>query len=151
VLDETKSPGVGVALVTKDDLFWVAGLGKADLDAGEDLDTDTHFRIGSISKTFISLSVLKLQEQGLLNLEDGVRELVPEIEFTNPFEETEPVRLIHLLKHTAGFDDIHSLLESSWPAPGPGLDKDPTAHLLFAVDLILARCHRPGISHVADS
>jgi len=80
-----------------------------------------------------------------------VRELVPEIEFTNPFEETEPVRWVHLLKHTAGFDDILSLLESSWLAPGPGLEKVPTAHLLFAVDLILARCHRPDIPQVTDN
>ncbi len=131
MLDETKTPGVGVALVTKDDSLWVAGLGKADLDAGEDVDTDTHIRIGSISKTFISLSVLELKEQGLLKLEDRVEELVPEIEFTNPFEETEPLQLIHLLEERAGFDDIHSLLESSWPAPEPGLDKVPTAHLLI--------------------
>jgi CubicO group peptidase (beta-lactamase class C family) len=107
ILRETKTPGVGIALVTKDDIPWVAGIGKADVEAGKDVTTDTFFRVGSISKSFVSLAVLKLQEEGKLHLEDRIHDRAPEVEFTNRWEDTEPVRLVHVLEHTTGFDDIH--------------------------------------------
>jgi CubicO group peptidase (beta-lactamase class C family) len=106
ILQETNTPGIGVALVIKDEVSWVAGLGKADVAADKDVTTDTLFRFGSISKSFVSLAVLKLVEEGKLHLDDPLRSLAPELIFTNRWEETEPVRLAHVLEHTAGFDDI---------------------------------------------
>ena len=107
ILQETKTPGIGVALVTKEEIPWVVGIGKADVEAGKDVTTDTLFRVGSISKSFVSLAVLKLQQEGKLHLEDRIRDRAPEVEFSNPWEETLPIQLVHVLEHTAGFDDIH--------------------------------------------
>jgi CubicO group peptidase (beta-lactamase class C family) len=107
ILKETKTPGIGVALVTTEETPWVAGIGKADVASGKDVTTDTVFRVGSISKSFVSLAVLKLQEEGMLHLEDRIRDRTPEVEFSNRWEDTEPVRLVHVLEHTAGFDDVH--------------------------------------------
>ena len=107
VLVETKTPGVGVSIVSRDRVLWTAGVGKADVASGLDVTPDTLFRIGSVSKSFVSLSVLKLQDEGKLHLTDTVRSLAPEIAFQNPWESTDPVRLVHLLEHTAGFDDLH--------------------------------------------
>src|SRR5690606_6107599 len=44
---------------------------------------------------------------GKLTLEDEVKKIAPEIEFENPYEATHPVRVKHLISHTAGFDDMH--------------------------------------------
>ncbi len=107
VLEETNTPGAGIALVTRDSIIWVGGVGLADVEAQTPASGETLFRQGSISKSFVSLSVLLLQERGLLSLDDRVSELAPEIEFENRWEETAPVRLVHLLEHTSGFDDIH--------------------------------------------
>jgi len=106
VLEETHTPGAGIAIVSKDKVLWVTGLGKADLAANKDVTPDTLFRIGSISKGFAALSILKLVEQGKLSLNDTVRSLVPEIQFQNRWEATDPVRVVHLLEHTTGFDDM---------------------------------------------
>jgi CubicO group peptidase (beta-lactamase class C family) len=120
ILEETHTPGVGAALVTKDEVPWVAGIGKADVAADKDVTTDTLFRVGSISKSFASLAVLKLQEEGKLHLEDRIRERAPEVAFTNRWEDTEPVRLAHVLEHTAGIDDI-ALCEYAASDPTIGL------------------------------
>ena len=56
---------------------------------------------------FVSLAILKLQEEGRISLKDKVRDLVPEIEFKNPWEETSPILVGHLLEHTSGWDDVH--------------------------------------------
>ena len=107
VLGDTKTPGMGVSIVARDRVLWTAGIGKADVAKGIDVTPDTLFRIGSVSKSFVSLSVLKLVEQGKLHLADIVHRLAPEIAFTNPWESTDPVRIVNLLEHTTGFDDLH--------------------------------------------
>ncbi len=107
VLAESKTPGVGVTLVSRDAVLWTAGIGIADVASGRPATPETLFRIGSISKGFVALSVLALVEEGRLALDDTVRSLVPEVGFENRWEATDPVRVVHLLEHTAGFDDIH--------------------------------------------
>ena len=74
VLEETQTPAAGVALVNKEGPVWVAGLGTADIEKDMVADENTMFRIGSTSKMFVSLSILKLQEEGRLSLKDKVRE-----------------------------------------------------------------------------
>lgn len=117
ILDETKTPAIGVALVDREKTIWAAGLGIADVASGRMATADTLFRIGSVSKSFASLSVLALVEEGKLSLEDTIRSRAPEIAFQNPWEATDPVRLVHVLEHTAGFDDIH-LKEYALSRPG---------------------------------
>ncbi|MFQ5599464.1 MAG: serine hydrolase domain-containing protein [Candidatus Krumholzibacteriia bacterium] len=117
-LQTHETPGLALALVSRDAVLWTAGIGWADVAAGKQMDATTLLRVGSISKTFVSIAVLMLREEGLLNLEDRVRDLAPEIEFTNRWEETDPVRLVHLLEHTTGFDDIH-LREYAHNDPNP--------------------------------
>jgi CubicO group peptidase (beta-lactamase class C family) len=53
------------------------------------------------------LSILKLQEQGRLNLNDPVRKYVTDVAFENRWESTDPIRIVHLLEHTTGWDDLH--------------------------------------------
>ena len=107
VLHETRTPGAGIAIVSRDESEWAAGLGVADVARKTAATAETLFRIGSISKSFAALAALKLQEEGKLKLTDTVRQWLPELAFTNPWESTDPVRLVHLMEHTTGFDDIH--------------------------------------------
>jgi hypothetical protein len=46
-------------------------------------------------------------DEGRVNINTPLSDIVPEIDIGNPWEETHPVRIIHLLEHTAGFDDAH--------------------------------------------
>ncbi len=129
VLEEHEVPGIGIAMVDESGPVWLTAIGKADLAADIEADTDSMFRIGSTSKMFVALSVLKLVEEGRLSLDDKVVDLVPEIEFKNQWESSDPVRIVHLLEHTTGWDDIH-LPEYGHNDPAPaslkeGLDFHP--------------------------
>jgi CubicO group peptidase (beta-lactamase class C family) len=108
VVDKTHLPGAGVALVSNGELLWCGGLGKADLASGRDITCDTEFRVGSISKSFVALALLKLQEEGKINLEARLEDIAPEVPVNNPWESTNPVRIVNLLEHTAGFDDMQA-------------------------------------------
>lgn len=102
VLDRTGAPGVGVVLFSADSIRWEGYVGVADRTADRPVTAQTVFRAGSISKSMVATAVLLLVEEGRLNLYDPVRELVPEIEIQNPWTETDPVRVAHVLEHTAG-------------------------------------------------
>ena len=107
VLEEHEVPAVGIAMVDENGPVWVTSLGKSDLEKDVDANENSMFRIGSTSKMFVALAVLKLVEEGALSLDDKVADLVPDIEFKNQWEDTDPVRVVHLLEHTTGWDDIH--------------------------------------------
>lgn len=107
VLHEHHVPGMSVAIVQRDGSEWVAGIGLADVAKGLAATEETRFRIGSTSKAFAALAILQLVEEGRLSLEMSVRNLVPEVRFENEWEETHPIRIVHLLEHTKGWDDLH--------------------------------------------
>ena len=108
VVDKAHLPGAGIALVSNGELLWCGGIGKADLASGRDITCDTEFRVGSISKSFVALALLKLQEEGKINLEARLQDVAPEVPVKNPWESTNPVRIVNLLEHTAGFDDMQA-------------------------------------------
>jgi CubicO group peptidase (beta-lactamase class C family) len=97
---------MSVAIVHRDGPEWIAGLGKADVASDRATTSETLFRIGSTSKAFASLSILKLTNEGKLSLEDPVHKLVPEVWFANRWEASDPVRVVDLLEHTTGWDDM---------------------------------------------
>ena len=133
VMEEYDVPAVGIAMVDETGPVLVDAWGKANVEDEIDADADSMFRIGSTSKMFVALSVLKLVEEGRLSLDDRLADLAPEIEFENPWEETNPVLLAHLLEHTTGWDDIH-LPEYAHNDPTPatlreGLDFHPHSRI----------------------
>ena len=127
ILKDTHTPGVAVAIVHRDGPEWVAGLGEADVVSHRGVTPETLFRIGSTSKAFASLAILMLADQAKLSLDDPVHQLVPEVWFENQWEATDPVRVVNLLEHTTGWDDLH-LREYAKDAPNmslrEGLDYD---------------------------
>src|SRR5215467_9510825 len=106
VVEREHVTGAGVALVANGQLLWCGGFGKADLSANRDVTCDTEFRVGSISKTLVALALLKLEEEGKTNLYARLQDLAPEIPMKNRWASTNPVRVVNLLEHSAGFDDM---------------------------------------------
>ena len=128
ILKDTHTNGASVAIVHKDRPDWVTGLGIADVASGRAATSDTLFRIGSTSKAFTSLSILMLADQGKLTLDDPVHKLVPDVWFENRWEASDPIRIVNVLEHTTGWDDLH-LREYAKQAPDSmsvreGLDYD---------------------------
>ena len=72
------------------------GYGLADVDAASPNMVQTQFRIGSLTKQFTAAAILKLQEQGLLNVQDPVALYLPD------YPHGEQITIHQLLTHTAG-------------------------------------------------
>jgi CubicO group peptidase (beta-lactamase class C family) len=99
-------PGASIAIVEHGQVVLTKGYGYADVARHIRATADTPFRAGSISKSFTAVAVMTLVEQKRLDLDAPIAKLVPEVRFVNPWEKTDPVRLVNLLEHTTGWPDI---------------------------------------------
>lgn len=116
VLEREGVPGVGLALVDRKGVRWAGGVGLADVATGAHVTADTQFRVASVTKSFVALGVMRLVEQGRLDLARPLRELMPDVALTNAWEPAAPITLAHALEHTTGFDDMR--FNEYWNAEG---------------------------------
>lgn len=100
-------PGLSVGIVRNDTITNIHNYGYANMENKSFIKSETKFRVGSITKSFLALGFLKLVEEGKVDLDTSINLIAPEIEIKNKWRETNPVRIIHLLEHTAGLEDIH--------------------------------------------
>lgn len=106
LLKKSGVPGASIVLIENGAISWAKDYGVADASANRLVVPETIFRAGSISKTWTSLAIMILVEEGRLSLDAKLSDLLPEVKFDNPWEAADPVRLVHLLEHTTGFDDL---------------------------------------------
>lgn len=99
-------PGFALTLVSDRHGLQTGAGGVADRDSARPVTPDTLFRIGSITKTFNALAVLRLVEQGRLELNTPLHEIVPDAPLENPWAGQYPVRVAQLLEHSSGLLDI---------------------------------------------
>lgn len=110
--------GVSIAIVDRNGPIHLGGLGVADRATRRPVDADTLFRIGSVTKMFTGVAMLMGEADGLFQIDDPVSTHVQHVPFRNGWEATRPVRIAHLLEHTAGLSDLtRKEFDSSDPKP----------------------------------
>lgn len=98
-------PGACVVISEHDNTVFAKGYGFADLENNTAIDPETTvFEWGSISKTFVWVSVMQLVEDRKIDLETDIRTYLPD-SFLKNLRFAEPVTLLHLMNHTAGFEE----------------------------------------------
>ncbi|MBB5609509.1 MULTISPECIES: serine hydrolase [unclassified Janthinobacterium] len=115
-----------------------AGLKNAA--SGLPMQADTRVQVGSVAKVVLALGVLHLVSEGKLTLDTPLDQILPQLALKNPWQASDPVRMRHLLAHTAGLDDLRFWQAfSSQPLPDTPLAE------AFAHGSNLLRVHaRPG-------
>ena len=110
---EARLPSVVAGLVRDGSLVWSGALGTVDGRAGGvAAGADTQYRMGSITKTFVAVGVLRLRDAGRLDLTDRFGVHVP----GSPFDD---VTVEQLLTHAAG---VQAETEGPWWERTPGGD-----------------------------
>jgi CubicO group peptidase (beta-lactamase class C family) len=92
-------PGIAVLIAKNGKILYEKGYGNANIEKAIPVSPDTKFRIGSITKQFTAASILRLQEQGKINVNDKLSQYIPD------FPRGNEVTIYQLLTHTSG---IHS-------------------------------------------
>ena len=90
-------PGVSLAVVKDGKIIKAEGYGLANLELNVPARPETVFKIGSVSKQFISAGILLLIQEGKISLDDSISK------FLEGTPETwKPITVRHLLTHTSG-------------------------------------------------
>ncbi|MEK5070968.1 serine hydrolase domain-containing protein [Sporosarcina sp. FSL K6-1508] len=133
VMEKEQIPGVAVALSKNGQTIYERGFGTRNFETNEPVTPETIFGIASITKSFTALAIMKLVEEGRLQVEDAVIEHLPEFQLVD-YANIEDIKIRHLLSHTTGlatmerkeqltkFDEhLHYLNEKAWSWVGkPG-------------------------------
>lgn len=95
-------PGVAVLVMLDNQVLYAKGHGLSDIDSQTPITPETQFDLASVSKQMTAIAILKLVEQGQLNVDDPISDYLPEFEDADP---DNPVLIRHLLYHTSGLED----------------------------------------------
>jgi CubicO group peptidase (beta-lactamase class C family) len=100
------SPGCSVAIARDGKLLYAKGYGLANIEQNVALTPESVFDIGSTSKQFSAASILLLEKQGKLSVNDDVRKYIPELP-----DYGKKITILNLLNHTSGLRDYLVLFE----------------------------------------
>ena len=155
-VDDGRMPGWLVAVARRGQLAHVGTYGQRDMEAGLPVETDTIWRIYSMTKPITAVAALMLWEEGAFELNDPVRWYIPSFEGLRVWRggssvrpETEPVteemRMWHLFTHTSGLtygfmqahpvDALYRQAGFEWGVP-PGLDLAGVCDTLAGLPLV---------------
>jgi CubicO group peptidase (beta-lactamase class C family) len=99
------SPGAAVAVVRNGEIVFKYGYGLANLEYDIPITPATVFHVASVSKQFTAMSILLLEQQGKLSIDDDIHKYLPEMA---DFGAT--ITLRNLLNHTSGLRDQWDLV-----------------------------------------
>jgi CubicO group peptidase (beta-lactamase class C family) len=155
-IDEGKLAGTLTVVTRRGRVVHVDAQGQRDVEAGLPVEADTLWRIYSMTKPVTSVAAMVLVEQGRLELNDPISRYLPAFAAPRVYAggsalkpmtvpATEPIRVWHLLTHTAGLtygfhhqhpvDAIYRREGFEWGSP-PGLDLAAACDAWAALPLV---------------
>jgi len=90
-------PGISLLVVNKGIEIIKRGYGLANLELKISTNPDMIYKIGSLTKQFTATAILKLEEEGKLNIKDDIRKYLPDYP-----DHGYVITIEHLLNHTSG-------------------------------------------------
>lgn len=106
IIDSKYNNELGVSVLISDNFTseYTKIKGQSNVELSSFTDKDSKFRIGSITKQFTAIGILKLQEQGILKLTDSIQKYLPNFPVKR-----KTITIEHLLTHTSGLKEITEL------------------------------------------
>jgi CubicO group peptidase (beta-lactamase class C family) len=118
-------PGCSVAVMREGEVVHASAYGLADVAKQKRLSPGSVFNIASVSKQFTAFSILLLEAQGELSIDDRLVKYVPELSAS-----AGDVTLRHLIHHTGGLRDYMDLLLLGGRTTEEGATQHETVQLL---------------------
>lgn len=101
-LMQQRIPGAAVALVHEGRVIFSQCYGYADIERTVPITEDSYFMAGSLTKSFTALAVLKLIEEGKIDLHADIKKYIPDFSIKHLYDGEVPITVNYLLSHTSG-------------------------------------------------
>ena len=102
LMRKLKVPGLAISILHNGKIVYEKGFGARNLEENLPMTPNSLIGIGSISKSFTALLILKLCENSLLKLDDPVNKYLD----SEPFLSNPDIHIIHLLSHSSGIPSV---------------------------------------------
>ncbi len=151
-----------VAVTKGKDVIYANALGAADLENNKLNNTETEFRIGSISKTFTATLIMKAVELDKLKLDDNIEHYFPNI------QNASSITIRQLLNHRSGISNFTDRNYHTWHTKpitqaalvdtiiGKGIDFEPDADFAYSnsnyvlLSMILEKTFKKSYEKILD-
>jgi CubicO group peptidase (beta-lactamase class C family) len=138
--DSNHLPGVAYGLVVDGKLVYKGNIGYTDIEKKIPVTSSSLFRIASMSKSFTCMAILKLRDEGKLDLDDPAYLYIPELKnLKYPTADAPVITIRHLMTHGAGFPE-----DNPW---GDRQLADNDKDLMEFIDKQISFSNPPGIAY----
>lgn len=103
-------PGASVFVMQNDSIIYSRSFGVANFRTGEMMTDSTMVNLASISKIFSAAALLKLAEEGKIDLDDCISKYFPEF----PHKVFDKITIRHILSHSTGLPDLRPRDNDEW-------------------------------------
>ncbi len=103
-MQQLRLPGLALAVIRDGKPLIMRSYGIADLENQTAVTSDTVFELGSVSKQFTAMAILRLVEEGRIRLDDPITLHLPELP-----DDWRDVTIRHLLNHASGIREYLSI------------------------------------------
>ncbi|MBV1883926.1 MAG: beta-lactamase family protein [Pseudomonadales bacterium] len=104
--------GLSIAIVDDQELVWSSGFGFASVEDGIKATGDTLYRAGSLSKLLTATAIMRLHEEGRLDIDNSVQTYIPSLKLRSRFTDDNPFTLRQVLSHHSGLPSEY--LKGMW-------------------------------------
>ena len=131
VMEDCSARGVAVGIVNaKGEIQYEQYFGYRDEENKLPINRDTIFGMASVTKSFTALSIMQMQMDGILSVDDPVSKYIPE--FTNKNQD-QPVKLWHLMCHSGGYFPLPRIVVDK-TAQAMGIEDTLEEELIYRKD-----------------
>jgi CubicO group peptidase (beta-lactamase class C family) len=100
------NPSIAYGIVVDNNLIYSNSVGHSNLEKKIVTSNKSRFRIASMTKSFTAMAILKLRDDGKLQLTDAAEKYIPEMNRLNyPTTDSNPITIFNLLTMSAGFPE----------------------------------------------
>lgn len=116
LMKEHDLPSVVVALIDDQEVVYKQAYGFSNIEEQTPATLDAIYKLGSITKVFTGIEIMRMYEEGLIDLDAPITDYLPDFSINSRFSSSEPITIRSILAHRSGLPRNDTLLQWYWEA-----------------------------------
>ena len=116
LIKEYDLPSVVIALIDGQDVIYENAYGFSNIEEQTIATLDTIYKLGSITKLFTGIEIMRMSEEGLIDLDVPIGQYLPDFSIKSRFPSSDQITIRSILAHRSGLPRNGTLLEWHWEA-----------------------------------
>ena len=111
-VEQFEIPGLAISIVKDNSIYHTRAFGRKNMEKDESIKTSDFFHFASVSKPFVATAIIQLVEEGKMNLDDKLIDILPYFKIND--QRYTAITIRQVLNHTSGIGDV---MDYEWDKP----------------------------------